>query len=68
MYAEYYLNDGTPEEVGDANGSASGCGQDNWVSSPYWVRQFRVCETTAGCSGWVYPDGPGGGRLAKATR
>jgi hypothetical protein len=60
VYAEYYLSDGSSHEVGDANGSASGCGQHNWTQSPYWVTAFRVCETTEGCSIWKFTDGPGG--------
>lgn len=51
---EYYLGDGGPMlTLRDSDGSA---GQGAFKSySDTWVSQIRVCESTAGCSGWKYP-------------
>jgi hypothetical protein len=53
--AEYYTwgSQNTLRSVGDANGSASGCGTE--LSEDGWeIKQFRVCEETEGCKGWKY--------------
>ncbi|WP_158851386.1 hypothetical protein [Saccharothrix deserti] len=41
--------------VGDANGSASGCGSE-LSENGYEIYRFRVCEANVGCSRWEYTD------------
>ena len=60
VYVEYYLNNGSYHKRGDGNGSASPCYKDDWTQTAYWVRNYRVCETSVGCSSWKYTDGLGG--------
>lgn len=67
VYAEYYLNTGAFKSVNDGNGSAAGCGRNDWQSSPYWITHYRVCERSVSCSGWVYTDGLGGSSLPRGA-
>jgi len=61
VYADYYLNGGAHRTLTDANGSAYPCYKDDWYYEGYWIVRFRVCEKVINaCSGWWYPDGPGG--------
>jgi hypothetical protein len=61
VYADYYLNIGAHRTLTDANGSAYPCYKDDWYYQGYWIVRFRVCEKVINaCSGWWYPDGPGG--------
>jgi hypothetical protein len=55
--AEYYTfgSPNTLRSVGDANGSASGCGTE--LSEDLWeIQRFRVCEATKGCADWEWTD------------
>jgi hypothetical protein len=58
--AEYYLNNGSRHAVGDGNGSRPPCYGDDWRATPYWVTQYRVCESGVSCTSWARTDGPGG--------
>jgi hypothetical protein len=50
--AEFYTNqDYTLRTVRDSNGSADGYGV--WSDGVHYVTNFRVCESTKGCSAWV---------------
>jgi hypothetical protein len=60
VYAEYYLSSGAFKSVVDGNGSAAGCGVNDWTAYPWWVTRYRVCERYVSCTGWAYTDGIGG--------
>ncbi|MCI4062746.1 hypothetical protein MRQ36_09245 [Micromonospora sp. R77] len=51
--AEYKTTSGVTDMVGDANGSASGCGREHTPSG--FVSSYRVCDSTNRCSSWVAP-------------
>jgi hypothetical protein len=48
---EVRLSNGFSDSVGDANGSASGCGEEHPAGQAY-VTSFRVCAATSYCSAW----------------
>jgi len=62
---EYYLNNGSLQAKGDANGSARPCYGVDWTATPYWVTQYRVCESGVSCTSWARTDGLGG-QMVKA--
>jgi hypothetical protein len=50
--AEFYTSqDYTMRTVRDSNGSKSGAGV--WRDGVHYVTNFRVCESTKGCSDWL---------------
>lgn len=49
VYAEFVLANGNQVSLNDGNGSASGCGENNYSSK---ISKVRVCERTVGCSSW----------------
>jgi hypothetical protein len=48
---EYRTGGGGFDHVGDANGSAAGCGSEIVYDLTY-VTAIRVCEANSGCSAW----------------
>jgi hypothetical protein len=50
--AEFYTSqDYTMRTVRDSNGSKDGAGV--WSDGVHYVTNFRVCESTKGCSDWL---------------
>ncbi|GGR65648.1 hypothetical protein GCM10010169_06250 [Micromonospora fulviviridis] len=50
VYGVFYLYNGTTQQVGDPNGSASGGGSAGFSAGVDW---FYICERNVGCSGVV---------------
>ena len=54
---EYYLNNGSRYAGADGNGSAPPCYYGDWRATPYWVTQYRLCESGVSCTPWERTDG-----------
>jgi hypothetical protein len=58
LYVKYTLMGGDEGKVGDANGSAAGCGIRRVGSATYPIVRFNVCSDVAvypdKCTGWIW--------------
>ncbi|WP_155374420.1 hypothetical protein [Catellatospora vulcania] len=61
VYGRFILaNSAGTVDVSDGNGSAAGCGEQDWTQTPYWATRLQAIQRDGIASPWKNTDGPSG--------